>query len=136
MRVCPSTRLPARRCSFASATAAASIPGATDFHSNAPFLTGEGARWLVDHEVKAVGYDFPEEEIIRKDEWDGKDAIVHHTLLGNDIYNIAYVVNLSRISTPFVRLIATPPLGEEDVVDSWASAGCAKARPCTDRRPG
>lgn len=82
--------------------------GANDFHSNAPFLTGDAALWLVDHQVKAVVYDFPEEEIIRKDEWDGKDAIVHHTLLGNDIYNIEYVVHLSRISTPFVGIIAMP----------------------------
>ncbi len=82
--------------------------GATDFHSDAPFLAGDGARWLVDHEVKAVVYDFPEEEIIREDGWDGKDAIVHHTLLGNDIYNIEYVVNLASISTPFVGIMAMP----------------------------
>jgi arylformamidase len=82
--------------------------GASDFHSNAPFLTGDAAHWLVDHHVKAVVYDFPEEEIIRNDQWDGNDAIVHHTLLGNDIYNIEYVVNLSRISAPFVGIIAMP----------------------------
>jgi len=82
--------------------------GAPEFLTAAPFLTGDGARWLVDHGVKAVVYDFPEEEIIRKDHWDGKDAVVHHTILGNDIYNIEYVVNLYRIAEPFVGLIATP----------------------------
>jgi len=82
--------------------------GATDFLTTAPFLTGDGARWLVDHAVKAVVYDFPEEEIMRNEESDGKDWVVHHTILGNDIYNIEYVVNLARISAPFVGLIATP----------------------------
>ncbi|MEY8015819.1 cyclase family protein [Mycobacterium servetii] len=91
--------------------------GKPEFLTAAPFLTGDGARWLVDHGVKAVVYDFPEEEIIRKDHWDGKDAVVHHTMLGNDIYNIEYVVNLSRIAEPFVGLIATPlPLVN---LDGW-----------------
>lgn len=82
--------------------------GTSDFHSSGPFLTADAAQWLVDHRVKAVVYDFPEEEIIRKGGWDGNDAIVHHTLLGNDIYNIEYVINLSCISTPFVGIIAMP----------------------------
>jgi arylformamidase len=82
--------------------------GAADFLTAAPFLTTDGARWLVDHGIKAVVYDFPEEEIIRNEESDGKDWVIHHTILGNDIYNIEYVVNLARIGTPFVGLIATP----------------------------
>ncbi|OSC42981.1 cyclase family protein [Mycobacterium decipiens] len=82
--------------------------GATEFLTAAPFLSADGARWLVDKGIKAVVYDFPEEEIIRNEGWNGKDAVVHHTILGNDIYNIEYVVNLARVASPFVGLIATP----------------------------
>lgn len=89
--------------------------GRPDFLTAAPFLSGDGAQWLVDRGVKAVVYDFPEEEVIRHEVWDGKDGIVHHTILGNDIYNIEYVINLARVTRPFVGLLATPlPLVDLD----------------------
>lgn len=89
--------------------------GKPDFLTSAPFLTGDGAQWLVNKGVKSVVYDFPEEEIIRNEMWHGKDGVVHHTILGADIYNIEYVINLARISRPFVGLIATPlPLVQLD----------------------
>jgi kynurenine formamidase len=82
--------------------------GQPDFLAAAPFLTGDGAKWLVSKGVKAVVYDFPEEEIIRNEVWEGKDGIVHHTILGNGIYNIEYVVNLASLTHPFVGLLALP----------------------------
>jgi arylformamidase len=82
--------------------------GTGHFLENAPFLDEDGANWLVEKNVKAVVYDFPEEYLIRTQGFRGESCTIHHTILGNDIYNIEYVINLRRLEKSFYTIMALP----------------------------
>lgn len=82
--------------------------GTDGFLAEAPYLSAAGAQWLVEKQVRAVVYDFPEEYLIRTGAYRGEDCVVHHTILGNDIYNIEYVVNLAALQRDFHTLFALP----------------------------
>jgi kynurenine formamidase len=82
--------------------------GTDKFWLEGPFLEPSGADWLVEREVAAIVYDFAEEYVVRKPDILGKDCIIHHKILGNNIYNIEYVQNLNKISNPRLTIIALP----------------------------
>lgn len=82
--------------------------GGDDFWTKGPYLTPEGADWLVERRASAIVYDFSEEYVVREPGFRGEDCVVHHKLLGNDIYNIEYVHNLGEIRQPRVTLLALP----------------------------
>ena len=82
--------------------------GEAAFWSDGPYLRADGARWLVERGVNAVVYDFSEEEAVRGGSFRGEDCIVHHTLLGEDIYNIEYVHRLPAISAERLAIVALP----------------------------
>lgn len=82
--------------------------GTDTFWEKGPFLDPGGAAWIVERGIKAVVYDFSEEAEIRKPGFRGEDCVIHHKILGNDIYNIEYVVNLGKISRPRVTILALP----------------------------
>ncbi len=82
--------------------------GTQRFWSEGPFLSLDGADWLVERGVKAVVYDFSEEYVVRKPGFSAEDCHVHHRILGNDIYNIEYVRNLAAISRPRCAIVALP----------------------------
>jgi len=82
--------------------------GTESFWKEGPYLSGDGADWLVERGVNAVVYDFSEEYIVRQPGFRGEDCEVHHKILGRDIYNIEYVHRLSEISTPRCTLVALP----------------------------
>ncbi len=82
--------------------------GTERFWREGPYLTVEGADWLVERGVKAVVYDFSEEYLVRQPGFRGEDCDVHHRLLGHDIYNVEYVRNLAAISRPRCVIFALP----------------------------
>lgn len=82
--------------------------GTQRFWDKGPFLAPDGADWLVERGVKAIVYDFSEEAEIRNPGFRGEDCIIHHKILGSEIYNIEYVQNLTKISQPRVTLLALP----------------------------
>lgn len=82
--------------------------GTEEFWCNGPYLGAKGADWLVERGVQAVVYDFSEEYAVRNPGFRGEDCVVHHKILGEDIYNIEYVQNLSRIERPRTTIIALP----------------------------
>lgn len=82
--------------------------GTETFWSSGPFLAPDGADWIVERGAKAVVYDFSEEAETRVTGWDGVDCVIHHKILGNDIYNIEYVQNLGKIERPRVAILALP----------------------------
>ena len=82
--------------------------GEAAFWSEGPYLCADGAKWLVERGVNAVVYDFCEEEIVRGGAFRGEDCVVHHTLLGEDIYNIEYVHRLPAISAERLAIVALP----------------------------
>ena len=82
--------------------------GEPAFWSEGPWLGADGAKWLVERGVNAVVYDFSEEELVRTPGFRGEDCVVHHTLLGEDIYNIEYVHRLPAISAERLAIVALP----------------------------
>ena len=82
--------------------------GTTTFWTDGPYLDADGADWLVDRGVKGIVYDFSEEFIVRQPGFRGEDCVVHHKILGRDIYNIEYVHNLGAISRPRCAIVALP----------------------------
>ncbi len=82
--------------------------GTEEFWREGPFLEPEGADWLVERRVTAIVYDFAEEYVVRKPDISGQDCIIHHKILGNNVYNIEYVHNLDKISNPRLTIIALP----------------------------
>lgn len=84
--------------------------GTPGFLTDSPYLSGDGAAWLLEKGVKAVVYDFPEEEAVRREGFAGEECVVHRTLLGNGIYNIEYVINLDKLRLDREYLIVAIPL--------------------------
>lgn len=82
--------------------------GSERFWKSGPYLSPEGADWLVERSVSAVVYDFSEEQVVRNPGFRGEDCIVHHKILGADIYNIEYVHGLGGIRRPRLAIVALP----------------------------
>jgi arylformamidase len=78
------------------------------FWKEGPYLKADGADWLVDRGVKAIVYDFAEEYVVREPGFRGEDCVVHHKILGRDIYNIEYVHKLPAITAPRCTIVALP----------------------------
>lgn len=82
--------------------------GTPTFWANGPYLHKSAADWLVERGVKAVVYDFSEEFVVRKPGFRGEECEIHHRILGEEIYNIEYVHNLSKIAAARLTILALP----------------------------
>jgi hypothetical protein len=83
--------------------------GEDRFWRDGPWLTPYAADWLVECAVKAIVYDFSEEYVVHLGHhFRGEDCIVHHKILGDEIYNIEYVHHLGFIREPRFAIIALP----------------------------
>lgn len=82
--------------------------GTDPFWKEGPYLAIDGADWLVERGVRAVVYDFSEEYVVRQPGFQGKDCVVHHRILGEEIYNIEYVRGLGKLRSPRPAIIALP----------------------------
>lgn len=82
--------------------------GTDAFWKSGPYLTLDAGDWLVERKVKAIVYDFAEEYVVRNQGFRGEECVVHHKILGNDIHNIEYVINLAKIERPRCAIIAMP----------------------------
>ena len=82
--------------------------GQPQFWKESPYLDLSGADWLAERGVHAVVYDFSEEYVVRQQSFQGKDCVVHHRILGQEIYNIEYVRGLGKIHQPRLGIIAFP----------------------------
>lgn len=82
--------------------------GTETFWKKGPYLDPTGADWLVERGANAVVYDFSEEYVVRNPGFRGEDCIIHHKLLGDDIYNIEYVHRLAHITASRFSIVALP----------------------------
>jgi len=85
--------------------------GSREFWTRSPYLDRGAAAWLRDAGVKAVGYDFPQDEVIRRlpdPELRLSDFPAHEVLLGAGIVQVEYLVNLHRLREPRVLFFALP----------------------------
>ena len=78
------------------------------FWREGPYLDLSGADWLVGRGIKAIVYDFAEEYAVRKPGFRGEECVVHHRILGEEIYNIEYVHNLGLITQKRLTIVALP----------------------------
>jgi kynurenine formamidase len=82
-----------------------------EYWTEAPYLDEEAAAWLSDQDLNAVGFDFPQDYVIR--EIPGRHPSVqempaHDLILRNGIYQIEYLCNVHQINAKRVTLIALP----------------------------
>lgn len=82
------------------------------FWDNSPFLTREAAEWFLPRKPKAVGYDFPQDYVIRQ-HFKGEapaveDFVVHQTFLRNNILNIEYLTNLHELRRSRLQVFVLP----------------------------
>lgn len=84
-----------------------------DFWLQAPYLTREAALWLAERRPRAVGFDFPQDYVIRE-LVNRQPALAefptHELLLARGIILIEYLVNLAAIPGATVLFMAAPLL--------------------------
>jgi arylformamidase len=72
-----------------------------EFWERSPYLTREAAEWFLPRKPKVVGYDFPQDYVIREhfrgEAPDPAKFVVHQTFLLNNILNVEYLTNLHEI---------------------------------------
>lgn len=87
-------------------------PRTTEFWLDSPYITREGAEWLLARKLQTVAFDFPQDYPIRlllKGEKPPlSDMATHDVLLRNGVHMIEYVVNTAEIRAPRVLLSAAP----------------------------
>lgn len=80
-----------------------------EYWHDAPYLEEAAAAWLADHDMKAVGFDFPQDYGIRSIPVVPPDEQpTHNLILSKGIYLIEYLCNLHQIKNERVTFYALP----------------------------
>lgn len=85
-----------------------------DFWAKSPYTTHDACEWLVQRNVKAVGYDYPSDYVLRKilfnPEYQDKpeENTTHHVFFREGIYVIEYLCNLHLIGKKRFQFMALP----------------------------
>ena len=82
-----------------------------DFWLQAPYLTREATEWLAARGPRAVGFDFPQDYVIRElvsRQPALEEFPTHELLLARGVILIEYLVNLSAIPGPTTLFMAAP----------------------------
>ena len=81
------------------------------FYSGSPYLTEDGADWLLEREPKALVFDFFEEYSAALQDFTSEDFVVHRKLLGQDLPLVEQATHLASVEAdrftifaPFFRL--------------------------------
>lgn len=82
--------------------------GQPEYASGAPFLTGEGARWLIDAGAALVGID----SLNIDDTESGGERPAHSLLLGAGVHVVEHLTNLGSLPPRGARFTAAPPAVE------------------------
>jgi arylformamidase len=76
------------------------------FFTRSPFLTPEGAEWLVARKPRALGFDFFEEYAARLPDFTSEDFVCHRVMLGAGVPLLEQLTNLGAVGGPRFRLFA------------------------------
>lgn len=83
-----------------------------EFWTEAPYITRDGAEWLLTREVRAVAFDFPQDYTIRLllhgEVRPIEEHVTHDVLLRNGVILIEYVVNTRTIDRERVWFCCLP----------------------------
>lgn len=82
--------------------------GQSEYGSGAPFLTGEGAQWLIDAGAVLVGID----SLNIDDTESGGERPAHSLLLGAGVHVVEHLTNLGSLPPRGARFTAAPPAVE------------------------
>jgi arylformamidase len=82
--------------------------GQPEYGSGAPFLTGEGAQWLIDAGAVLVGID----SLNIDDTESGGERPAHSLLLGAGVHVVEHLTNLGELPPHGARFTAAPPAVE------------------------
>lgn len=87
-------------------------PHTPEFWTQAPYVTRSAAEWLLTQQIKAVGYDFPQDYPIRNllhgEKAPLTEFVTHDVLLRQGILQIEYLCNLTALTQPRTFLFALP----------------------------
>jgi arylformamidase len=72
--------------------------GELAYWHDSPYLTAEGAEWLVERRVKAAGFDFFQELAAKRDRVVPQDYVTHKITLGNGVLLVEHLANLSPLA--------------------------------------
>lgn len=82
-----------------------------EFWTEAPYVEEKAAQWLARRELKAVGFDFPQDYCIRdipRRHPPVKELTTHDIILRQGVYLIEYLCNLHEISSTRIEVYALP----------------------------
>lgn len=85
-----------------------------DFWAKSPYTSRGACEWLVQRDVKAVGYDYPPDYVLREmlfnPEYQDKpeESTTHHVLFKEGIFVIEYLHNLHLIGKKRFQFMALP----------------------------
>jgi len=87
-------------------------PRTREFWTEAPYLTRDGAEWLLERRPRAVAFDFPQDYCIRL-LLDGElrpvaEHVTHDVLLRNGVILIEYLANTAALTGPRTFLCCLP----------------------------
>lgn len=82
--------------------------GSPEYGAGAPFLTGEGAQWLIDAGATLVGID----SVNIDDTESGGERPAHTLLLGAGVHVVEHLTNLGALPPSGARFTAAPPAVE------------------------
>lgn len=83
-----------------------------EFWRNSPYLTHDAAEWLLNAQISMVGYDFPQDYVIRL-LLDGdirpiEEHVTHDVLLRNGVHMVEYLTNTAALTAREVLFSAAP----------------------------
>lgn len=82
------------------------------FWTNAPFITRDGAEWLLDRKPRSIGFDFPQDYTIRlllqNEVRPIEEHVTHDVLLRNGVILIEYLTNMRAIDSERVWFCCLP----------------------------
>lgn len=82
-----------------------------EYWTEAPYVQRDAAVWLAEQELKAVGFDFPQDQVIREIPLrhpDVPEMPTHDIILRKGIYLLEYLVNLGCVPGKRVTVFALP----------------------------
>lgn len=88
-------------------------PFTPEYWLDAPYMTRDGAEWLLDRKVRTVAFDFPQDEVTRFYVQGEKarpleENVTHDVLLRNGVILIEYLINTTSLSGERTFLCALP----------------------------
>lgn len=86
-------------------------PITREYWTQAPYVDEDAAMWLAERPITAVGFDFPQDYVIRdipQRHPPASEMPTHHHLLRKGVYLIEYLCNLDQLTTPRATVFALP----------------------------